>query len=89
MLLTLYYNLDNMYIHCKIKERSTNNTKKRNTAEIKLRISNKRGGHYFMYLKTGRQLHSYQWKELHITGAVIYCIEEMATAEEAPEMIDG
>ena len=50
------------YVHCKIKARSTNNTKTRIVAAITLRGSNERGGHYFMYLKTGRQLHSYQWK---------------------------
>ena len=42
-----------------------------------------------MYLKTGHQLHSYQWQELPITNTVIYCVEEMDTSEEAPEMIDG
>ena len=42
-----------------------------------------------MTLKTGRQLHSYQWQELPITNAVIDCVEEMDTSEEAPETIDG
>ena len=58
-------------------------------AEIKLRISNKCGGNYFISLNTFRQLHCYQCQELPITDAVIDCLEEMATSEEAPEIIDG
>ena len=41
------------YIHCNIKARSKNNTKKRSLAEITLRRSNKHGGQYFMYLNMG------------------------------------
>ena len=47
------------YVHFKSKERSKNNMKTRSREAIKLRISNKGGGHYFMYVNTGCQLHSY------------------------------
>ena len=77
------------YVHCKIKSRSTNNTKTRSVIEITLRRSNKRGGHYFVSLNMGRRLDSYQWQELPITNAVIYCVDEMYKSDEAPEMIDG
>ena len=40
------------YVHCKIKARSTNNTKTRIVAAITLRGSNERGGHYFVTLNT-------------------------------------
>ena len=56
-----------------------NGMKTRSVAEISLRISNKRGGHYFMSLNKGCQLNTYQCKELPINGAVIYRVEEMAT----------
>ena len=42
-----------------------------------------------MSLNTGRQINSYQWQELSITDTFIARVEEMATAEESPEMIDG
>ena len=77
------------YVHCKIKERSTNNIKTSIVAHITLRRSNKRGGHYLMSLKMGHQQHRYQWQELTITDAVIDCVEKMATEEESPEIIDG
>ena len=54
-----------------------------------MRISNERGGRYFMSLKTGCQLNSYQWQELPIAETVIYSVEEMAKEDEAPETIDG
>ena len=71
------------YAHCKINVRSKNKIKTSSVTEITLRISNERGGRYFMSLKTCSRLHSYQWQELPIDNAVIYCVEEMATAEEA------
>ena len=77
------------YVYCNIKARSTNNMKTRSVTEITLRISNERGGRYFMSLKTGCQLNSYQWQELPIAETVIYSVEEMATGDEAPETIDG
>ena len=42
-----------------------------------------------MSLKTGRRRHIYQWKELPIADAVMDCVEEMATSEEASEIIYG
>ena len=57
--------------------------------EFTLRISNEFGGYYFISFKKGRQLNSYQCKESPITDTVIYHVEEMATTEEAPEIIDG
>ena len=58
-------------------------------AAITLRISNKCGGHYEMSLNTGWQIYSYQWQEVPIPDAAIDCVEEMATAEKATEMIDS
>ena len=77
------------YANFKIKARITNNMKTRRMAKIILRRSNKRGGHYFMSLNMGRRLHSYQWQELPITQSGIDCLEEMDTADEATEIIDG
>ena len=72
------------YVHCNIKARRTNNIKTSIVAAITFRRSNELGGHYLISLKTGLLLHSYQWKELPITNAVIDRVDEMATSEEAP-----
>ena len=63
--------------------------KTRSVTAITPRRSNERGDHYFMSLNMGCILHSYQWQDLPITNTVIDSVEEMATSEEAPEMIDG
>ena len=68
--------------HAILKEIITDNMKTRSVAEITLRRSNERGGHYFVSLKTVSRLHSYQWQELPITNAVINRLEEISTAEE-------
>ena len=70
------------YLQCKIKAISKNNMKTKSVVEISLRISNECGGHDFVSLKTGRPLHSYQWQELPITNAVIYCVEEWLQQRE-------
>ena len=58
--------------------------KTRSLAVITLRTSNKLGGHYFVSLKMGHRLHSYQWKDLTLSDAVIDFEQEMATLEEEP-----
>ena len=42
-----------------------------------------------MSLNMGPGLHSYQWQELPIIDAIIDCVEELYTEEEAPKIIDG
>ena len=42
-----------------------------------------------MSLKTGRELHGYEWTEVPIDDSVIARVEEMAEAEGQPTMVDG
>ena len=51
--------------------------------------ANERGGYYFMYLATGKQLHSFICKELPINDQVISRLNDMATKEKQPEMTQG
>ena len=45
-------------VHWNIKAIGTNDTKTSSVVAIALSISDERGGHYLMYLKTGIQIHS-------------------------------
>ena len=66
-----------------------NNMKARSVPAIALRRSNELGGHYFMSLHTGKQLHSYHWRELPITDEVIESVHSLATSENQPTLVDG
>jgi hypothetical protein len=61
----------------------------RSVPAIALNPSNEHGGHYFMSLYSGKRLHSYEWKELPIDDDVINRVEELASREDAPTMING
>jgi hypothetical protein len=61
----------------------------RSVPAIALNPSNEHGGHYFMLLYSGKRLHSYEWKELPIDDDVINRVEELASRENAPTMING
>jgi hypothetical protein len=66
-----------------------NDQSTRSIPGIALNPSNEHGGHYFMSLYDGKRLHSYEWKELPIDDDVISRVEELATREDAPTMING
>jgi hypothetical protein len=68
---------------------TTNTSKARTVGVIALRRSNENGGYYFMSLKTGCELHGYEWTELPIDGHIISRVEEMAEAEGQPAMANG
>ena len=44
---------------------------------VGLNPSNKKGGYYFMSIRTGRKLHGFVWKELPITEEVITRVEDL------------
>jgi hypothetical protein len=66
-----------------------NTTKARTVGTIALRKLSKSGSYYFMSLKTGRELHGYEWTELPIDDHVIATVKEMAEAERQPIMANG
>ena len=66
-----------------------NNMAARSEPAIALRSSNEVGGYYFMSLSTGKQIHSYHWKILPATDAVIKQVHDMATQEEQQELINN
>jgi hypothetical protein len=66
-----------------------NDQSARSVPAIVLNPSNEHGGHYFMSLYSGKLLHSYEWKEFPIDEDVINRVEELASREDAPTMING
>ena len=67
----------------------TDNTMKRRAVPaIALKESNEHGGHYFMSLHTGKQIHSYRWKELPIDQEVEDRVDELAKKEGRKIMAD-
>ena len=53
---------------------------------IALRPVKEQGGHYFMLLDTGKQLHTYIWTELPINKQVINRVDELATKGKQTDM---
>ena len=68
---------------------TTNTMKGRATPAISLKMSNSAGGHYFMSLYTGKQIHGYKWDELPIDEYVIDRVEFLAEQEKQPMMKNG
>lgn len=66
-----------------------NNMKRRGVPAIALRESNEAGGHYFMSLYTGKELHSNSWDELPIDDEVIAKVDALALAEKQPLLPDS
>ena len=62
----------------------TNDMKRRGIPAISLGKSNQQGGHYFMLLHLGKQIHSYNWQELPVPNDVIDHVEELAEEENQP-----
>ena len=62
--------------------------KRRGVPAIALRKSNRKGGHYFMSLLTGKRIHSYHWKELAISDEIVERVEHLAKQEGQPLLKD-
>ena len=58
---------------------TTKSTKQRTVGSISLRPENERGGYYFMYLSTGKQIHDLIWIELPINDQVVYRVNNLST----------
>ena len=65
-----------------------NNMKGRSVPAIALRPSNEWGGHFFMSLLSGKQLHAYIFEELPINSEVISRVHELADQENQPELVN-
>ena len=65
-----------------------NNMKRRSVPCIALNPTNEFGGHNFMSLESGRKLHGYKWQELPMDEWVIRRVEELATEEGQPYLVD-
>ena len=63
---------------------TTKSTKKRTVGEIALRTENERGGYYFMYPSTGKQIHAFIWTELPINNQVISRVNDLVTKDKNP-----
>ena len=68
--------------------RTSNDMKRRAVPAISLGQSNRKGGHYFMSLNTGKRIHSYHWDKLPIPDEVIDRVEELAKEESQPLLTD-
>ena len=55
---------------------------------IALKAYNSAGGHYFMSLYMGKNLHSYIWKELPIDQDVIDRVHHLAKEEKQLLLLD-
>ena len=63
---------------------TTKSTKQRTVGEIALRPENERGGYYFMYPSTGKQIHAFIWTELPINNQVISRVNDLVTNDKNP-----
>ena len=62
--------------------------KRRSVPAIALMESNDEGGHYFMSLLTGKEIHAYDWTSLPIDDDVKRRVESLAEEEKQPRMRD-
>ena len=67
---------------------TSNNMQSRSIPAIALCESNERGGHYFMSLYSGKEIHSYKWKELPINDEVIDRVHELAISEKQKVLLE-
>ena len=72
--------------YCEVYIGTTNTTEQRSVGVIALRPVKEQGGHYFMLLDTGKQLHTYIWTELPINKQVINRVDELATKGKQTDM---
>ena len=75
--------------HAMVYTKTTNNMKARSMLVIALTLSNQSGGYYFMSLYSGKKLHSYERDELLIDRDIIDRVEQLASAEIQPKLVDG
>ena len=68
---------------------TTNSTKHRTVWTIALITENERGGYFFMYLATVKQIHDFIWTELPINDQVTSRVNDLATKEQHTEMTKG
>ena len=68
---------------------TTKSTKQRTVGVIALRPANERGGYYFMFLSTRKQLRDFICKELPINYQVISRVKNVATNAKQSEMTKG
>ena len=68
---------------------TTNNMKSRGIEAIALSDVGNGGGHYFMNLATGKQIHGYDWTSLPITEQVIDRVHDLAMDEKQPSIKPG
>ena len=74
--------------YAQVYDGTSNTMEPRSVGAIALRPSNGRGGHYFMSLRTGKQLHCHEWTELPIPDFVISRVDELGMHESQPIMSD-
>ena len=72
-----------------VQSKTTNTMKTRRIPCIALGPCNEWGSHSFMSLYTGKKLHAYEWTTLPIDEDVIARVEELATAESQPKIINN
>ena len=68
---------------------TTNITNQRTVGDISMQPENEWGGHYFMLLATGKQLHTYICTEIPINKQVMQRVDDLATTEKQPDMTKG
>ena len=66
-----------------------NNMRSRGVLAIALKLSNNRGGSYFMSLLSGEQIHVYIWHEVPIPNKVIDRVHKLADEDGQKDFIDG
>ena len=64
-------------------------TKKRTVGAIEICLEKEWGGHYFMSLETGKQLHTYIWTYIPISEQVIQRVDEIDTKEKHLDTTKG
>ena len=61
-----------------------NNMNSRTVPAISLKESNDMNGQYFMFLNTGKRIHSKHWDQIPIDEFTIDKVKELTTKEEQP-----
>ena len=72
-----------------VYETTKNNMMSRSTPAIALKRSNDYGGHFFMSLDTGQEIHGSKWVEKPINEQVIARVHELAIRENQPLLVNN
>jgi len=72
-----------------IYDDTTDDMTSRSVERIILIPNNDQGSYYFIYLRTGKRIHTIQWMELHVTYGVFRRVEELDDKEGIHEMVNG